>query len=258
MITSNELRSFVEQFGVPDEQVARDHLISHLLVALARVASEPFVFFGGTALCRTHLLDWRLSEDVDLLVDEPGSWEQELTAGLPRELRREYPDLEFSWTQEGTTRVAQGSAGGMSVKIQLVERDDGYRRYPVERLPVHLRYSDLPDTLELAVPTPIGATAMKLAAWVDRSAPRDLADLCGLATHGHISKEAVELAHEISRALVPQAFAPPAAPDEDVWYAALAAQMPEVPPRAEALEVVREAVSDVAGWWPEDHARSSW
>ncbi|MGH8907470.1 MAG: nucleotidyl transferase AbiEii/AbiGii toxin family protein [Egibacteraceae bacterium] len=30
-------------------------------------------FFGGTALCRTHLFDWRLSEDIDLLVDDAGA-----------------------------------------------------------------------------------------------------------------------------------------------------------------------------------------
>ena len=38
------------------EQVRRDHLISHVLAALATdVSTNDLVFFGGTALSRTHL-----------------------------------------------------------------------------------------------------------------------------------------------------------------------------------------------------------
>ena len=101
MITTEELRSFADRFGVPDGQVARDHLISHLLEALAVVLDEESVFFGGTALCRTHLLDWRLSEDIDLLVGQPRRCTTSLAGGLPRELRREYPGLDVAWSRQG-------------------------------------------------------------------------------------------------------------------------------------------------------------
>ena len=56
------------------EQVRRDHLISHLLGAIAAgVPTNDLVFFGGTALSRSYLTDARLSEDIDLIALAPRS-----------------------------------------------------------------------------------------------------------------------------------------------------------------------------------------
>ncbi|MFI1239682.1 nucleotidyl transferase AbiEii/AbiGii toxin family protein [Nocardia salmonicida] len=55
------------QFGVPPEQVERDHLISHLLAAISRGFGDRLYFIGGTALARTYLASGRLSEDIDLV-----------------------------------------------------------------------------------------------------------------------------------------------------------------------------------------------
>ena len=41
-------------YGVPDSQVRLDHLISHVLDAIASL-ELPLTFFGGTALARTYL-----------------------------------------------------------------------------------------------------------------------------------------------------------------------------------------------------------
>src|ERR1035437_6902676 len=54
-------------FGVAEVQVRRDHAISHILAALSRHRRQELIFFGGTALSRTYLLDERLSEDIDLI-----------------------------------------------------------------------------------------------------------------------------------------------------------------------------------------------
>lgn len=61
------MQEVADQFGVAAEQVRRDHLISHILSALSRELSEQVIFFGGTALARTHLPAGRLSEDIDLI-----------------------------------------------------------------------------------------------------------------------------------------------------------------------------------------------
>ena len=66
MLAPAELAAVADAFGVSDAQVRRDHLISHLLAALSGSARDRVVFFGGTALSRTHLPDGRLSEDLDL------------------------------------------------------------------------------------------------------------------------------------------------------------------------------------------------
>src|ERR1035437_7763140 len=63
-----EWEQVAARFGVGMEQVRRDHLISHVLAAISSaVSTEELVFFGGTALSRTHLADARLSEDIGLI-----------------------------------------------------------------------------------------------------------------------------------------------------------------------------------------------
>ena len=81
-------------FGVADEQVRRDHLISHLLAALARHLPDAVVLFGGTALARTHLPQGRLSEDLDLIaVPSRSAVAATLEATLLDAVRREFGQL---------------------------------------------------------------------------------------------------------------------------------------------------------------------
>jgi len=53
VLDPTELADVARLFGVADTQVRRDHLISHLLAAIARLDDERelgLVFYGGTAL----------------------------------------------------------------------------------------------------------------------------------------------------------------------------------------------------------------
>lgn len=97
------------------------------LLALSDLVPDA-TFFGGTALCRTHLLDWRLSEDIDLLVDDAAATQAQLS-GLARSLRREYPGLTVDWGTIDATLVAQVRAEGTGIRVQLAQRDASYRRY---------------------------------------------------------------------------------------------------------------------------------
>ncbi len=67
ILDPGELEAVRAEFGVADIQVRRDHLISHALAAIASIDAAEIEFFGGTALCRTHLPHHRLSEDIDLV-----------------------------------------------------------------------------------------------------------------------------------------------------------------------------------------------
>ena len=49
------MHEIAELFGVGEAQVRRDHVISHALAALSTLGTDDLVFFGGTALSRTHL-----------------------------------------------------------------------------------------------------------------------------------------------------------------------------------------------------------
>ncbi len=88
MLDPEEAAAVAREFGVAGEQVRRDHLISHLLGALSRTAADQVVLFGGTALARTHLVDGRLSEDIDLLATGD---RKPIAAALSRALRRSAP-----------------------------------------------------------------------------------------------------------------------------------------------------------------------
>lgn len=192
-------------------------------------------------MCRTHLDGWRLSEDVDLLVDEPGRARDALDA-LPETLRREFPDLELRWSRDGETWVAVLTTNGMAVHVHVVPRDPDYRRYPTARTPVVLRYEDLPSTVEIDCPTRAGAAAMKLAAWADRAAARDLCDLYGLEKIGALSAEAMRIVADAARPVGPLDFADRRRPSDEAWQAQLAHQMAQPPEVSLAFTTVRDAV----------------
>ena len=94
MLDAAEAAAVAEEFGVTDEQVRRDHLLSHLLAVLSANLPDAVVFFGGTALARTHLPDGRLSEDLDLYaVPRRADVVAEIEKVLADGVRREYGRL---------------------------------------------------------------------------------------------------------------------------------------------------------------------
>jgi len=182
----DEWAAVAERFGVDLEQVRRDHLISHLLGAIAAgVPSSDVVFFGGTALSRTYLTDARLSEDIDLIAlapraDVAARIEAAVRGGLARSHGRPTwrPALGATSGSQATTVSVDRTA---SVQVQLVS-GEGYL-WPTEVRDIDQRYSDAPPA-RLRTLTAAGFAAAKLSAWMDRHAPRDLYDLWALAEQG--------------------------------------------------------------------------
>lgn len=250
MISRTETAAVATQFGVPEPQIVRDHLISHVLAALGQFpasANESVTFFGGTALCRTWLPDTRLSEDIDLLVDTPAIGPQ-LTGRLTRALRREFPD--HQWIHLDTHYdVATWDlvAGDLQIRTQLVQWRHRWNLIPTTSTPVLLRYSDLPTTVDLTVPTPEGFAAMKLMAWFDRQTPRDLYDLAGLAEGGYIGRAATDLVKTVAGFTPsPATFGtrlPPAV--ATAWPIELNHQMSLIRSADECHEIVRLALTQL-------------
>lgn len=126
-------------------QIARDHLISHLLAALSAHAADQVVFFGGTALSRTLLPEGRLSEDIDLIARGiRRDVAEHLHRVLPRALRREYPGLRWD---PGLPQVREAGPAilhtpeGLTVRVQLLS-PVGYPPWPVERVELIQCYRD--------------------------------------------------------------------------------------------------------------------
>lgn len=232
------------RFGVDIEQVRRDHLISHVLAAIATgVGPDDVIFFGGTALSRTYLTDARLSEDIDLIAVAPRRQvAEQIEAAVRRNLARSHGRP--SWRPALTSTVGSQPAvlsvpDGTSIQVQLLS-GDGYS-WPTAVTALDQRYSDAPPARLRTLTAPAFAAA-KLSAWIDRGAPRDLYDLWALTERGLIDSEA-------SRAFVscgPFAKHPPTwvfdrGPDEADWRRALSHQTRLVVTAAEALRRVREA-----------------
>jgi hypothetical protein len=162
VLLAGQVARWAQRFGVADAHVRLDHLLSHMIRAVADLDEGDVVLFGGTALCRTYLTEppWlRLSEDLDLLVvGDARAVTARFEAQLPRLLRREFPTR--SWTVAPSAVRAPSpallGADGLNVRVQLLPATAGWaawRRVPTQQRSVDLRYDDLPDAVDLSVPT---------------------------------------------------------------------------------------------------------
>ncbi len=249
-LSPDELRRVADRFGASDVQVRRDHVISHVLAVLSASLSESLIFFGGTALSRTHLTQPRLSEDIDLIAvgrrgDIASAVVDALNTGLMRVLGRPRWNPAFSRRSDTTPAVLE-TGDGVAIKMQLLDGRD-YSRWPVERRELDQRYADAPPAT-LAVPTVESFAGWKTAAWHDRAVARDLYDLWALAVDGQLTARAAELfAHYGSTGTPPRAFMFAKAPPEHVWRDQLAGQTRLAVSAAGALAVVRAAWAAAVG-----------
>jgi predicted nucleotidyltransferase component of viral defense system len=241
-----ERREWAARFGVAPSAIDHDHLISHLLLALS-TWGEEVLFYGGTALSRTHLSGFRLSEDIDLQIDFPGRHVDTLGVHLAGAIRRDYPDaaLDRQPAPRGQT-IALLKANGLAVRIHLIGPD---ANLPTESVPIELRYSDLPESVSMRVPTRSALTAMKTGAYIDRAAPRDLVDLDGLADIGALNEEAARVLKDVfGMVVVRQEFDRVRPSTVEAWEAELERLMREIPSPEACLRRVRDAYSQALGW----------
>ncbi len=195
-LTEVDAETWMNHFGVGEDQVRHDFVISRILQELASHA-DLFVFYGGTALSRTILDGLRLSEDIDLLSigsRKPAATtlDEAIRSGLERQfgLINAHPRLPDTRTD---TQACLYDVAGVTVQVQLIAGDD-YTPWPRQTRQVSLRYSNL-DDVRLTTYTPAGFVGAKTSAWCDttRNAPRDLYDLWALAQGGHINAEAARI-----------------------------------------------------------------
>jgi predicted nucleotidyltransferase component of viral defense system len=79
MIKPGELQNKARKFGVRDQQIEKDYIISWILQGIARheILSKVLVFKGGTVLKKVYFEDYRFSEDLDYtLLDNDNTNEQ--------------------------------------------------------------------------------------------------------------------------------------------------------------------------------------
>lgn len=245
MIGRGELEEWARRIGVSTAQISRDHFISHVLAALGELYPTTR-FFGGTALCRTYLVDTRLSEDIDLLHPEPRGFLAALEVGLSRVLRREFPGTASSGpAPEGDGYACRlGPPELAPIKVYVGRDGHDTRAWEFARTEVVLRYSDLPDVTALECPTLVTFAAMKLSAWSDRHAPRDLFDLSGLARVGTLGDPAVATMYraKTGTGIFAREFERVPVSTSKSWESELAAQVGELPDAQSCLRRVGNAL----------------
>lgn len=223
-----ELTIYIQRFGAAEEQIRRDHLISVLMAAISNSQlRDQVVFFGGTALSRTHLVDFRLSEDIDLLALAPRT---QVAAKLKRVLDRGVARThgQTNWAPDpaatkGSEPATLSVDEGLRVQVQILPAD-GFPQWPTRETAIDQRYSDVPPAA-LQTLTVEGFVAAKTAAWMDRHAPRDLYDLYGLAKKGAITQVAAELFRHLGpTGNNPGRWEFDSAPTRAAWETALAHQ----------------------------------
>jgi predicted nucleotidyltransferase component of viral defense system len=257
MLDPRELAQVAAAFGVSDAQVRRDHLISHILAALANLALSV-TFFGGTALARTHLSDpgagARLSEDIDLYGPHRRTTAADLDERLPYRLRREFPGTRWDPPLSAVRSAKPGqlvTRDGLRVRVQLLDASGEHQdltRWSTEDRPVELRYHDLPETATLRVPTLESFAAMKTIAWMDRHVARDLYDLAGLAARGALTADVAARVHQTTGwRVTPRTLH--ALPGLD-WETQLAHQTRSLPAARQCLNTVLHAYEQALDWPP--------
>lgn len=244
MARHEEWAAVAERFGVDLEQVRRDHLISHVLAVLsAKVSTEDLVFFGGTALSRTHLADARLSEDIDLVALAPrGEVAAKIESAVRRGLARTHgrpiwrPALTATRGSEPAVLEVDDTLG---IQVQLLA-GEGFL-WPTEVREIEQRYSDAPPA-RLRTLTAAGFAAAKLATWMERRAPRDLYDLWALGVRDLINADALDVfVAKGPTGKPPGAWVFNVALDEEAWRRALSHQTRLRITAADALATVRAA-----------------
>jgi hypothetical protein len=106
------------------------------------------VLYGRHGLARTHLPDFRLSEDLDLLVASRPDAAVQLERVVTRRLRREFGAVAWtpplSQTAENAPMLLH-TEDGLTLRVQIGELDSERRRWPSEVRDLVVRYSGVPQ-----------------------------------------------------------------------------------------------------------------
>jgi len=247
MLNSDDINQVKDRYGADDEQIARDHLISHLLGVLSEFMGEQVRFYGGTALSRSFLPLGRLSEDIDLIaVGDRNQTAQDLQEILDSQLARQFGRPTFT-PPIASTNSSQPSVisfpSGVKIQIQVLPRNH-YPDWPFEMVELEQRYSDAKPAV-LSIPTRAAFVAWKTTTFFDRIAPRDLWDLATLATQGAFNSEAVTLYKKYGfSSQLPTSSTFPLAPLEANWIFELSHQTQLTITAEQARETVIRAWND--------------
>lgn len=181
MIQLGQLTSIADRDKVEARIVERDYVLMHVLSAIYRSGdASDLVFKGGTLLRACYFDDYRYSADLDFSLR--GNMSVEAATGLVEnaliscreEIGFELLDLRRVGSREWN--IAYRRPYGANGQIKLNIADDELVGEP-ERLPLLVRYPDIPGGCEVVAYGFIEVAAEKLRCVIQRVQARDFFDL---------------------------------------------------------------------------------
>lgn len=219
---------------------------------------NDLLFFGGTALSRTHLVKGRLSEIIDLIaltdrVEAIPRFKSVVERSLQRVHGRVTWTSDFSARNDVTPALAT-TPDGVSLKVQLLGRA-GYTIWPSEVRPLTQRYADAPPA-QMRVPTRDAFIGWKTTAWTDRKASRDRWDLWALSEAGPFTDGTVSVFKRFGpTGTAPKSWMFRDAPSVIDWRTDLGGQTNLNVEPTDAMKSVRLAWANATG---DDWGDSTW
>lgn len=247
MIESRELTRRARDLGVSQDHVRGDYVLNHMLASISDSFGE-LNFRGGTALARVYWPDFRLSEDLDFIVDTmPPDFEQRLAECVSGATRRTDWQLKL---RSGPARRGRhrffvvSDFGEILIDVQSDERP----HQPITMGKLTLPYSDLIEK-ERSIPT-IALSEILGNKWFmldesDRKEPRDLYDLWAGTELFSVPFEEIAAGHKAKYGYSPHTAQIKRAKGlEDLWQDRLSHQLAKLPPFHEALEAVTKSFDE--------------
>ncbi|TVP54032.1 MAG: nucleotidyl transferase AbiEii/AbiGii toxin family protein [Mongoliibacter sp.] len=156
MIKPGEIQNKAREFGVRDQQIEKDYILSWVLQGIAQheELSKAIVFKGGTVLKKVYFEDYRFSEDLDFTLlddsltnDQIFEWFEEVfeyikeEANIPLEIidNNEHEDGGINFYISYTGPLG-GLGANKKVKVDI-SRSENLVFEPVTN-DVFIRYSD--------------------------------------------------------------------------------------------------------------------
>jgi predicted nucleotidyltransferase component of viral defense system len=176
MIRDVEIRERARRLGVDIELIRKDYILNHVLAAVAESAND-LVFRGGTALARVYWPDFRISEDLDFLVEGKLAQATEVVDQAARAAaERTGADLVVELTRPDSDMV-RALVGWEEVQLAVDLNRAESPALPAEPRELNLPYSDLSSVRAIRVVALEEILANKWYMLDDRKEPRDLFDL---------------------------------------------------------------------------------
>ncbi len=213
MISHEEIKGLVSQWGLREDVVEKDYVIGWVLwgISTSDELKKSWVFKGGTCLKKCYIDTYRFSEDLDFSVFPDGPVKpEELEPIIKRVLERVYEEsgIDFSIKSpafkyysdhhytEGSIyyRGPRNAPSPSRIKLDI-SGNEKIVGHSVLRGVMHSYSDDLPKTAQVRCYSFDEIFAEKIRAMGQRSRPRDLYDIIKLfwredlqAEPGHIKK----------------------------------------------------------------------